>query len=294
MRMVQFGDESVLESKTICCAPRASRARLAAARPGHCGVMDALRAESRRQDKVAVKDATTFDDIFMANIKLSGRIYEPALLGLRNLPLAACCKTWTWACLCSKRTRSTCCLDSPAAAQGAEHVKPVEPAENRIAYYPGCSLHSTGAEFDHSTKACARNWAGVGRAGRLVCCGSSPAHHADPRPQRLSHQELSLIEKSGLRQVAAPCSSCYSRFKIASHQVATDAHLAQQVEEKIGYRYQNSVEVLHILDAIMDKIGPDKIAARTTHLSQACAWRVTMAASTAAARHHRRDHPEYP
>src|SRR5512136_1788272 len=269
MRLVQFGDESVLESTTIwTCASCLTCSTRCPQGLDIAGVMDALRAESRRQDKVAIKDATKFDDIFMANIKLSGRVYEPALLGLRNLAYGRLMQDMDMGLPMIKKGKVNLLPSIHLQPlKVPDHVKQVEPAENRIAYYPGCSLHSTGAEFDHSTKAvCKALGLELVEPDGWVCCGSSPAHHADhTTAAAFPIKNLSLIEKSGLRQVAAPCSSCYSRFKIAAHQVATDAHLAQQVEEKIGYRYQNSVDVLHILDAIMDKIGPDKIAAHTTH-----------------------------
>ena len=268
MRMVQFGDESVLESRTIwTCASCLTCSTRCPQGLDIAGVMDALRAESRKQGKVAVKDATTFDDIFMANIKFSGRIYEPALLGLRNMAYGRLMQDMDMGLPMLKKSKVNLLPSIHLQPlKVPEHVKPVEPAENRIAYYPGCSLHSTGAEFDHSTKAvCKELGLELVEPDGWVCCGSSPAHHADhTTAAAFPIKNLSLIEKSGLKQVAAPCSSCYSRFKIASHQVATDARLAQQVSEKIGYQYQNSVEVLHILDAIMNKIGPDKIAARTT------------------------------
>jgi heterodisulfide reductase subunit B len=82
---------------------------------------------------------------------------------------------------------------------------------------------------------------------------------------------------------------------MASHAVANDAHLAEEVERTIGYRYQNSVQVLHLLDAIMTKIGLDKIAARVTKplkgLRVACYYGCLYSrppAITGA------EHPEYP
>jgi heterodisulfide reductase subunit B len=129
-----------------------------------------------------------------------------------------------------------------------------------------------------------------------VCCGSSPAHNTDHTlAAAFPLKNLALIEKSGLREVAAPCSSCYSRFKMAAHHVAQDEHLANEVERAIGYRYQGSVQVLHMLDAIARKIGPDKIARRVikplTGLRVACYYGCLYSrppAITGA------EHPEYP
>jgi len=98
-----------------------------------------------------------------------------------------------------------------------------------------------------------------------------------------------------LKQVAAPCSSCYSRFRLAAHAVEADAHLADEVEHMIGYRYQNSVEVQHLLDTIVTKIGLDKIAARVTQplkgLRVACYYGCLYSRPPAITE---AEHPEYP
>ncbi len=266
MRLVQFGDESVLESKTIwTCASCLTCSTRCPQGLDIAGIMDALRIESRKQGKAAIKEAVQFNDIFLGNIKATGRLYEPALLGLRNLVYRQPMKDMDMGIEMLKRWKLNFV---PKIILGPlrvpQQVKQVEPAENRIGYYPGCSLHSAGAEFDHSTKAvCKELGLELIEPENWVCCGSSPAHNTDHiLAAAFPIKNLALIEKSGLSQVAAPCSSCYSRFKMASHAVATDERLAQEVEDKIGYRYQNSVEVLHLLDAIMAKIGTDKIAAR--------------------------------
>ncbi len=268
MRMVQLGDESVLESTTIwTCASCLTCSTRCPQGLDIAGVMDALRMESRKQGKVAVKDATTFDDIFLGNIERTGRLYEPALLGLRNLAYRNLFQDMDMGVpMLLKNKLNLVPAIIPFPLKVPKHVKPVEPAENRIGYYPGCSLHSAGAEFDHSTQAvCKELGLELVEPDGWVCCGSSPAHHKDHTlAAAFPVKNLALIEKSGLKQVAAPCSSCYSRFKFAAHAVATDERLAKEVEDKIGYRYQNSVEVLHLLDAILSKIGIDKISARVT------------------------------
>jgi heterodisulfide reductase subunit B len=277
MRMIQLGDESVLESKTIwTCASCLTCSTRCPQGLDIAGVMDALRIETRKRGiKPAIQDAAIFNDIFLGTIKLIGRLYEPGLLGLRNLRFGL-----------DNRQPSRLLQDMDMGVvpillknkinlfpsihlnplKVPKHVEPVEPAENRIGYYPGCSLHSLGAEFNVSTKAvCKELGLELVEPEGWVCCGSSPAHNTDHTlAAAFPVKNLALIEKSGLREVAAPCSSCYSRFKMASHQLAQAPHLADEVERTIGYRYQNSVTVLHMLDAIVQKIGLDKIAKRVT------------------------------
>ena len=50
----------------------------------------------------------------------------------------------------------------------------------KLAYYPGCSLHSTGVEYDLSTrKVCEALGVELAEVTDWLCCGSSPAHQYD-------------------------------------------------------------------------------------------------------------------
>ena len=50
----------------------------------------------------------------------------------------------------------------------------------KIAYYPGCSLHSTAVEYDMATrKVCRALGVELTELPGWVCCGSSPAHQCD-------------------------------------------------------------------------------------------------------------------
>ncbi|MBN1890536.1 MAG: 4Fe-4S dicluster domain-containing protein [Thermoflexales bacterium] len=267
LRMVQLGDESVLECKTIwtcaACMTCSTRCPQGLDIPA---IMDTLRIEARKRGiKPAVQDAATFDDIFVRDIKCAGRMYEPALLGERNLRFGRLMQDMDMGLpLLAKGKLNLIPSIIMSPLKVPDHVKQIEPAENRIAYYPGCSLHSIGAEFNVSTQAVCRELGlELIEPEGWVCCGSSPAHHSDHTlAAAFPLKNLSLIEKSGLHEVTAPCSACYSRFKAASHEVARDPRLADAVERAIGYRYQGSVSVQHILDTIVSKIGLDKIAAR--------------------------------
>jgi len=84
------------------------------------------------------------------------------------------------------------------------------------AYYPGCSLHGTAAEFDASVRETAR-LLGV----RLTeipdwnCCGASSAHMTDHRlAVDLAARNLRIAEKAG-RDVVVPCAACFHRLKAA-------------------------------------------------------------------------------
>lgn len=131
----------------------------------------------------------------------------------------------------------------------------------KLSYYPGCSLHSTGAEYDASTrKVCEKLGIELVEIEDWVCCGSSPAHQCDELMSvALPAKNMALAsEQSGLDEICAPCASCYSRLKFAQERL-TDDHLRRQVEHVIDTRYPDDIKVLHMLEVITKKIGADAV-----------------------------------
>ena len=135
----------------------------------------------------------------------------------------------------------------------------------RIAYYPGCSLHSTGIEYDLSTKkVCECLGIELVEVKDWVCCGASPAHQSNEMMAlALPAKTLAQTAKTdGLKQVCVPCASCYSRLKVTQHELADRPDLRKDVEKIIGTEYPDDIEVLHMLDMITRTVGADGIAGK--------------------------------
>jgi heterodisulfide reductase subunit B len=130
----------------------------------------------------------------------------------------------------------------------------------KIGYYPGCSLHSTGVEYDISTKtACEVLGIELDEIKDWICCGSSPAHQCDELMSvALPAKNLSLAEKGGLTDICAPCASCYSRLKDAQDKMK-DEQVRKDVEEVLATDAPGDIEVLHALDMFVDRCGYDAI-----------------------------------
>jgi heterodisulfide reductase subunit B len=146
---------------------------------------------------------------------------------------------------------------------GPEAAKTAPTNPDRVAYFPGCSLHGTACEFDASTRAVAevlglelaepRNW---------VCCGTGAAHSKSHRLGVVqAMKSLAMIEGSGEERVTVPCAACYSRFKAALHDFRQDPGLRQSVDEELKYQYQDRVQVSHILDTFAEQVGEERIQA---------------------------------
>ncbi len=131
----------------------------------------------------------------------------------------------------------------------------------KYAYYPGCSLHSTAKEYDRSLRAvCEKVGIELEEVKNWICCGSSWAH---PTSKLLSLalplKNLAEIEKSGLREVIVPCAACFSRFKIAQHEIDSEPQLAAAVEGIIEHKFGDGVKVYHPLDILSNNTGLSRL-----------------------------------
>ena len=265
LRAVQLGDDSVLESKTIwVCASCQTCTTRCPQGIDIAAIMDALRIEARRRGlPPAIPEVDKFSRLFLADVRLMGRLHEVGLMAGLNLATGNLFKDMDLALEMFKRNKLNL-VSLPVRPPRPGRVRPVEPAENRIAYYPGCSLHSSAAEYAKTLEAVAEalDLELVEPPG-WICCGSSPAHSSDHvLATKYPVINLSIIEQMGFTEAAAPCSACYIRFKTAAHEMAHNPEIARQVNDEIGYQYQGRVRIMHLVEALTEKVGLDAIESK--------------------------------
>lgn len=119
----------------------------------------------------------------------------------------------------------------------------------KYAYYPGCSLHSSGDEFDKSLLAvCKKLDIELVEVKDWVCCGSTAAHNVSRlAAMALPMANLALLPKMGFDEVIVPCAECFSKFKVAQHEVKTDVKLRRDVVEVIRKDCNIEAKVTHPL-----------------------------------------------
>lgn len=262
MRALQLGqDDLALNSRTIwLCAGCETCTTRCPQGLDIAGIMDQLKMEAaERGVEPKVREAALFNKVFLRDVNILGRTYELGLMAEMNLRTGQPFKDLPMG-LEMIRKRKISFL--PSFARPPRRVEPVEPADNRIGYYPGCSLHSTATEFDASTRAvCQALSLDLIEPEGWMCCGSSAAHKVDRSlATELPMRNLALLEQSGLDEVTLPCAACFSRFKMAVHDVERDPELKGEVDAAIGYEYQGSVAVRSLLDVITHRIGLDAVA----------------------------------
>ena len=73
-------------------------------------------------------------------------------------------------------------------------------------------------------------------------------------------KNLAEIERGGFREVIVPCALCFSRFKIAQHEIANEPKLAAEVEGIIEHKFANGVKVYHPLEIFSNNTSLNKIS----------------------------------
>jgi len=133
----------------------------------------------------------------------------------------------------------------------------------RFAYYPGCSLSSSGIEFNISFKYVARSLGiELFEVRDWVCCGASSAHSTS-HLLSIALPTLNLIhaEKDGFDKLIAPCVACLLRFKVANIELEKNPELRNLIHKLFGYEYQGKLRVYHPLE-VFHEIGLDKIKSK--------------------------------
>ncbi|MFH1825269.1 MAG: CoB--CoM heterodisulfide reductase iron-sulfur subunit B family protein [Candidatus Firestonebacteria bacterium] len=126
----------------------------------------------------------------------------------------------------------------------------------KVAYFPGCSLHSTAKEYDITTRLiCEDLGIELVEIPDWVCCGATTAHiTSELTAVALPVKNLIKAEKMKL-PITSPCSACFSRLKLADIYLKNDKELKKDITELIGEEYKGEVEILHLSRVIIEKYG---------------------------------------
>ena len=265
LRALQLGQEDIaLESQTpwLCASCQTCTTRC----PQNIDItmiMEFLTREAvDRGIEPQVPQVDDFNQAFLREIRLWGRSYEPGVMAefkLRN-PKTMLDDLDMYTGFLKKRKVGF--FPKPARAPSKRNIKPVAGASKSVAYYPGCSLESTATEFDHSSRAVCRalNIDLIEPKGWL-CCGSSPAHKADPEyALRLPMENLSLVEQSGFQEVTMPCAACFNRHKAAQYEIRNHPTQKSNMDDYLGYEFQDNVKVTTLSESIYNHVGPEGVA----------------------------------
>lgn len=267
LRALQFGQvDKVLHSRTmwLCayCETCVTRCPMDIDLPR---IMDTLKGIAAAQGiKASEPLIGAFNAAAINWINRAGRIHDVGLMAevnmrvgqpLRDAGLGLRMFTHGKVRLLPEIKRQPKKLPRPAPKHGKSR---------RVGYFPGCTLHCSGVEYDESTRAVApvlglelveiKDW---------VCCGSGAAHQVSRElAAELPMKNLAMAEAAGEDEVTLPCSACYSRFKAATHEVSSDQKLHDHVASKLGYDFKGTIKVKNIIDTLTERVGLDEIESK--------------------------------
>ncbi|MGQ9675711.1 MAG: heterodisulfide reductase-related iron-sulfur binding cluster [Chloroflexota bacterium] len=270
MRAIQFGrEDQVLNCQTIwlcaSCETCFTRCPQGIDIPR---IMDAAKNLARERGiKPRIPDVAIFYDLALDWIDRIGRVYELGLMGEFNMRTRQPVRN---ADLGIKMFRAGKIKILPSIAMSRGKVPkrqvPRRTEAKRVAYYPGCSLHSTASEYDASTRAVARKLGlELVEPKGWVCCGTGAAHTKSKELATvLPMRSLAMVDANGDTKLTLPCAACFSRFRTAIHDVQHDPAMKQAVLDKVGYEYDGQIEVQNLIDTFTKVVGLDEIGRQVT------------------------------
>lgn len=261
MRALQLGQEDIaLHAQTpwLCASCQTCTTRCPQGLDISSIMAFLTREAVRRGIEPKVAEVNTLNQAFLREVKLWGRSYELGLIAEMKLRTQKFTQDLD---LGVKILQKNKLPFFPNHARPPKHVRPVTAQPNTIGYYPGCSLHSTAVEYDTSTKAvCEALGIKLFEPHGWVCCGSTPIHRSKPdEALRLSLENLRLIEQSGLNEVVMPCAACFNHHKTAQFEIRHNEERKAELDEVIGYAYQDTVRVSSLSEAIFRRVGPELV-----------------------------------
>ena len=139
----------------------------------------------------------------------------------------------------------------------------------KYAYFPGCSLKGTGKGYEESLLP-AMKALGVEleEIDDWNCCGATAYMAVDEvKACVMASRNLAIAEKSGHKEMLAPCSACYLVLNKTKHYIH-DSPAVKKVVQKalnaVSLSYEGRTEVRHPLDVLVNDIGLDAIKKRVT------------------------------
>ncbi|MCP5076130.1 MAG: hypothetical protein GY947_22900, partial [Rhodobacteraceae bacterium] len=208
MRAVQLSEDMVLESKAIwLCASCYTCATRCPQAIDVTGVMDTLRIEAKRRNvKPGIPEIARFNELFMANIKRFGRVYEVGLMAAYNMVLRKPLRDFRLGLRMLLRGKLELL---PEFLKKKNGVARADHGEKAIAYFPGCSMNCSAAEYGRSVESVARAMdVELVEPDGWGCCGSGAAHATDHElAVTLPMKTVAAVEKMGFDTLTSPCSA---------------------------------------------------------------------------------------
>lgn len=145
-----------------------------------------------------------------------------------------------------------------------------------LAYYPGCSLKSSPAIYDHQAKLV------LGELGiRLVeipdwsCCGATSAGKTDDFLSiAMPARNLGIVDNMEHSEMVIPCSACYSKTIVAQKRLEADPEMKERINTDLEKKVKGDTKISTILEVLTPGVETgelyEKVQKRLEGLFPAC------------------------
>ena len=136
----------------------------------------------------------------------------------------------------------------------------------QYAFYPGCTLHSTGVEFGASTdRVCDALGLELLEIPDWNCCGASSAHSMDhdlflALPARNLAQAQQVPLEGDDLSLAIPCAACFSRTAAADLALRNDPDFRAQMESVLDFQFSGRIRPRNLLDIMANDLSPTQLS----------------------------------
>ncbi|HIE51562.1 MAG TPA: disulfide reductase [Armatimonadetes bacterium] len=133
-------------------------------------------------------------------------------------------------------------------------------------FYPGCALEASSVQYNQSTRAvCQALEIELVELEDWNCCGATAYMSVrELRSFALAARNLALAERAGWDLVTV-CSACYTVLNKTNRYLAENGNLRNRIGTALaaaGLEYHGTVQVRHLLEVLVNDIGPEAIAER--------------------------------
>jgi len=137
----------------------------------------------------------------------------------------------------------------------------------RYQYYPGCSVRGTSKQYEESLMAvCEALDTQLDEVKDWNCCGATAYMSIDEdEALALASRNLALAERANHDDLVTPCSACYLVLNKTQRRLDAEPKTRERVSRAMGVEYQNSVQVRHVLDILVNDVGLGAITERVTN-----------------------------
>src|SRR5512133_2353544 len=134
----------------------------------------------------------------------------------------------------------------------------------KLSYFPGCSLKGLGRAYEESLLPVMRHLGvELEELDDWNCCGATAYMAIDEaKACVLAARNLALAEKSGNRQVLAPCAACYLVLNKTRHYFHDYPQMKETMDRALAavdLKYSGDTPVRHPLDVLLNDVGLEAI-----------------------------------